>query len=209
MTRMVRMTATTLAVALLAACGAKPLSPTVQPAAGMLGAQSVTTTAAINALIARGKALQGGFSSAVLAERVHIYNQLAHSNSDAAANFLLAELGLWESWPESAQNVLETPLLAALNRLAADDKTVESAEDFAAEAAGKKKHGRKFNIWDGINRFFGVKKKHHHSGGGSGPGPAPAPAGDPAGGGGDPSGGGAAPDPAGGGDQPPAPPAGG
>ncbi|MDB5097774.1 MAG: hypothetical protein JWM80_2195 [Cyanobacteria bacterium RYN_339] len=173
--------------ALLVGCGHAPVN--VTPAI-VAAAQAQSSDLAVQKLIASVQAIKT-FTPATNLDRIHLYEKLGRTDSDRATDFLLAELASWETWPDAVEDALEPSLLAALNQLAAD---TPSEAMLSVEAAGKKRR-RKFNVWDGINRFFGVKKKHK-KGGGAGPGPAPGPAPAPP-----------AADPmTGGGTEPPAPP---
>lgn len=191
MMRWKRSAAAVAMVSVLAGCGSKGLAPASVPA-GAMAAQALTTQdAKVKAEIAQVKALNG-FGQQQVAERIHLYGLLGASDSDLAASFLVSELNVqWVTWPDAVEDALEPALLNALGQLADTD-----AREAAAGTLEAKKHNRRFNIWDGINSFFGVKKRHRKSGGGGAPAPAPAAA--PAGG-----------DAGGGGSEPPAPPAGG
>jgi hypothetical protein len=189
MSRWIKASSALLTAAVLVGCGTAPhaVSPSV-----LAGAQAQSTDQAVQKLIANVQAIKT-YDAATAPERIHLYEQLGRTDSDRAADFLLAELAKWETWPAATEDALEPSLLAALNTLAAEQP---SEAMLSVEAAGKKRR-RRFNIWDGINKFFGAKKRHKKGGGGAGPGPAPGPA--PAPPSGDPT--------TGGGAEPPAPPA--
>jgi len=155
-----------LTAALLVGCGVAPHA--VAPAS-LAAAQAQSADLAVQKLIASVQAIKS-YDAPTNPARIHLYEQLGRTDSDRAADFLLSELGKYESWSDAEEDALEQPLLDALNALAAPSPQ-EGA--LSVEAAGKKSR-RRFNVWDGINRFFGVKKKRRKSGGG-GPGPAPAP----------------------------------
>ena len=197
--RWLRISSAALVTLAMAGCGAKLPAPALAEAAAVAQADA-QSTAQVNTLITQYEMIQGDDPTSY-AERIHIYNVLGASNSDKATAFLLNELdNNWVTWPDDMEDALEPALLAALNQLAASD-VANAAEDAqnAAEGKGggkKKSTGRRFNIWTGLDKFFGVKKGHRGGGGGGKP-----KGGD---GGGDPPPA-AAPDPASGGDGAPAP----
>jgi hypothetical protein len=174
MSRTFQTTAALLTLALLAGCGATP---------GAVGARTQAATAAqaadvdvqVRKLIAQVQALKS-FDERATTERIHLYGALGRTDSDRAADFLLVELlEGWETWPARAQDTLEQPLLNALYQLGGEEAV--PAGMVSSEAARKRR--KRFNIWDGVNKFFGVKKRKRKSSGGNPPAPAPAPASDP------------------------------
>lgn len=173
MSRTFQTTAALLTLALLAGCGTTPnvVGARTQAAAA---AQAADVDLQVRKLIAQVQALKS-FDERATSERIHLYGALGRTDSDRAADFLLAELlERWETWPARAQDTLEQPLLNALYQLGGEE--LAPAGMLSAEAARKRR--KRFNIWDGVNKFFGVKKRKKKPGGG--PAPAPAPAVDPA-----------------------------
>lgn len=186
-----RVSAALVLTSMLIGCGttASPLAPS-KLAATQTAFAGTADDAKAQRLVNGYKAVQG-YAPAGQTERIHLMRQMAQLDSDRASNFLLAELVRLEKLSPEVQTTLEAPLVAALELMAKLDEQRDAGASRAGsqmnqvEAAAKR---RRFNIWDGLNKYFKPKKKKAGGGGGTPPAPPAPPADGPA-------------------DAPPAPPA--